>query len=461
MSQNREKLIDLLEDIVGNKWVIIEREFQSSYLKDETPLPMLPSAANDLILVKPFSTKQVSKILEIANKEKITVFPVGGRTGLVGGSVPTESGIILSLERMNNIEFDKENSMAIVEAGTTLGSFIEVSKRAGFFFPLHPGDEGAQIGGLISTNAGGVRAIKYGVMRNYVYGLEVVLPTGEILNLGGKLLKNNTGYNLMQLIIGSEGTLCVITRAVIKLYPECRYSSTMIVPFGNRYNAILSVNKILRSGIIPLGVEYIELRDINKAAKHINERWPVQEGNFQLLILLNATTDNELLFAYEKISEILPEYNPNDYFLAETNKEEEMILRIRSSLYTSMKSRIIDILDLTVPSNHLLDLISAVEKTAFKNHIDLPIYGHVGDGNLHVHILKEENTNQKKIEKIKKELYKVASNLGGVPTGEHGIGKIRTEEIKKALSEKEMYLMSKIKENFDPNNILNPGKILS
>ncbi|MEM3194389.1 MAG: FAD-binding oxidoreductase, partial [Candidatus Bathyarchaeia archaeon] len=192
-------IVENLKGVVGDKWVITEREFMENYLKDETPDPIRPKPAEDLILVKPSSTEEVSRILKIANENRIPVFPVGGRTGLVGGAVPTEPGIILSLERMSRIEVDEENLMAVAEAGATLGDLIKAAESAGLFFPPHPGDEGAQIGGLIATNAGGARAIKYGVMRNYVRGLEIVLPTGEILSLGGKLLKNNTGYDLMQL----------------------------------------------------------------------------------------------------------------------------------------------------------------------------------------------------------------------------------------------------------------------
>ncbi|RJS87798.1 FAD-binding oxidoreductase [Candidatus Bathyarchaeota archaeon] len=189
MTGKLEEMIENLKDIVGEEWVVTKREYMESYLRDETPDALRPSAADDLILVKPSSTDEVSQILKAANDMRIPVFPVGGRTGLVGGCVPTERGIILSLERMNKIEVDRENLMAVAEAGATLGDLIKAADDADLFFPLHPGDEGAQIGGLISTNAGGVRAVKYGVMRNYVKGVEVVLPTGEILNLGGMLLK--------------------------------------------------------------------------------------------------------------------------------------------------------------------------------------------------------------------------------------------------------------------------------
>ncbi|MCW4026918.1 MAG: FAD-binding oxidoreductase, partial [Candidatus Bathyarchaeota archaeon] len=327
MKQHEARLLDRLAEVVGKDWVITEREFMEPYLKDETPEPMQPSPASDLILVKPSSTREVSQVLGTANEERIPVFPVGGRTGLVGGSVPTEPGIILSLERMSKIEIDRENLMAIAEAGATLADLIKASGDANLFFPLHPGDEGAQIGGLIATNAGGVRAVKYGVMRNYVKGMEVVMPTGEVVNLGGHLVKNNTGYDLMHLIIGSEGTLCIITKAVIKLYPKSMFTATLVVPFNSRSDAIRSVQNILHSGVIPLAVEYVEIGEANASARHLGEEWPAQTGKAQLIIMLTGTTEDELLSACEKISTVSEENNACEIMLAETKEEQERILR--------------------------------------------------------------------------------------------------------------------------------------
>jgi len=460
MKLRRNTLLDRLVGIVGKDWVITDREFMGTYLKDETPEPMRPSPASNLILVKPSSTKEVSDVLRIANRESIPVFPVGGRTGLVGGSVPTEPGIILSLERMNQTEIDRENLMAVAEAGATLADLIKASVDAGLFFPLHPGDEGAQIGGLIATNAGGVRAVKYGVMRNYVKGLEVVLPTGEVLNLGGKLIKNNTGYDLMQLIIGSEGTLCVITKAVIKLYAESRFMATLVVPFEARFDAIRSVQNILHSGVIPLAVEYVEIDEANAAAKHLDEEWPVQTGKAQLLIILTGTTEDELLSACEKISRVSEENSAGEIMLAETKEEQERILRIRSNIYTTLKPHMIDILDVTVPPSRLGELLNAVDETARRHRVRLPVYGHAGDGNLHVHVMKEKDKELDYVEKVKREIYDAGLSLGGVITGEHGIGKIRTKEAALVLSAEELKLAKGIKRLFDPNNILNPGKVL-
>jgi len=449
-----------LEGIVGENWVVTERDLMEDYLKDETPDPICPSPAADVILVKPANTSEVSSILKLANRERIPVFPVGGRTGLVGGAVPDKPGIILSLERMNKIEIDQDNLMAIAEAGVTLGDLIKAVEDAGMFFPPHPGDEGAHVGGLIATNAGGVRAVKHGIMRDYVKGIEVVLPTGEVLSLGGKLLKNNMGYNLMHLMIGSEGTLGVITKAVIKLYPKSKFSVTLLVPFNRRLDAINVVPKILQSGITPLAIEYVEEEEIEKAAEHLNEKWPVEEDKAQLIIILTGMNEDELFSECEEISEICQKNGALETVLAETRQEQDRVLKIRSNVYTALKPEMCDILDVTVPPSRLGDLMDAVDEIAKKYGARIPVYGHAGDGNLHAHIMKEDGREPEYSEKMRKDIYKAGVSLGGVITGEHGIGKIRVKNLDLFLSKKEMELMKAMKSMFDPNNILNPGKVV-
>jgi glycolate oxidase len=372
----------------------------------------------------------------------------------VGGAIPTENGIILSLERMDRIEVDKENLMVIAEAGVTLDRLMRAADDAGLFFPPHPGDESAQVGGLVATNAGGARAVKYGVMRNYVRGLEVVLPTGEVLMLGGKLQKNNVGYDLMQLIIGSEGTLAVITKVILRLHPKFGATATLIIPFNNRQNAINSVPKILQNGIIPLAIEYVERDLMERTAKHLGEAWSVKEGNCYLLIIEAESTREQVLSESLRIAEICKENGSLEPLFVEPRDEQERILRIRSNIYSALKPETADILDVTVPPANIGKLIEAVDKIAKKYGTYLPTFGHAADGNLHVHIMKKD---LEIIEKLRNEIYKACLELGGVMTGEHGVGKIRTRNLHLYLSEKELELMRKIKKIFDPNNILNPG----
>ncbi|RLG96457.1 hypothetical protein DRO28_05575, partial [Candidatus Bathyarchaeota archaeon] len=281
----KEELVKELALIVGEDWIALEVEKILGYLYDQTPDPMKPEPSKDVVVVKPKNAKEVSKILLIANKYRVPVFPRGGGTGLAAACMPTMSGIILSLERMNKISIDKDNLMAEAEAGATLGDLIKAADEAGLFFPLHPGDEGAHIGGLIACNAGGVRAVKTGVMRNYVKGIEVVLPTGEILILGGKLVKNNAGYDLMQLIIGSEGTLGVVTKAWIRLQPRPQASATIIIPFEDRRKALEFVPKIFQIGVFPLAIEYVEKELADQTAKILGMSWPCKEGKYHLMLI--------------------------------------------------------------------------------------------------------------------------------------------------------------------------------
>ena len=456
----KAEIVEELRKIVGGDWVVTERDLMIDYLRDETADPVCPTPSLDTVLVKPLTTGEVSKILKLANKLMVPVFPAGGRTGLVGGSIPVKPGIILSLERMNKIEIDRDNLMAIAGAGVTLSDLIKAAEDADLFFPLHPGDEGAQIGGLIAANAGGVRAVKYGVMRSYVKGLEVVLPTGEALNLGGELLKNNAGYDLMNLVIGSEGTLCVITKAVIRLYPKTRFSVSLLIPFKNGRDAIKSVPEILQAGIIPLAIEYMETEGLKKTAEHLNEEWPTLEGEAQLLLILTGMNEDELLSECEQISEICQKNNSSEAVLAETREEQDKILKVRSNIYTVMKPEVYDILDVTVPPSKLAMLVDRINEIEERHGIRLPIYGHAGDGNLHVHIMWDEGRAVEYAEDVKREVYGASSVLGGVITGEHGIGRTRVKDFSFFADKKEIELMKAIKKVFDPNGILNPGKVL-
>jgi glycolate oxidase len=450
-----ESLVEQLEGIVGREAVVSSREKMESYLFDETCIPVRPSAVPDCILVKPANSMEVSKILRLANEKKVPVYPRGGGTGLVGGAVPTRSGIIVSLERMNRVEIDVENLMAVAEAGATLGGLLKAAEEAGLSFPPHPGDEGAQIGGLVACNAGGARAVKHGVMRSFVKGLEVVLPTGEILTLGGKLLKDNMGYNLMHLIIGSEGTLGIITKVVLRLNPKAPYSFTLLLPFNSRHDALNTVPRILRSGVTPLALEYVEKELMERSAEHLGEKW-VFNGKVFLIAIL-AGEENVVYSEAEKLSQICVENNGLEPSVAERRDEQESILRIRSNIYTALKHDSMDILDTTVPPSEVGKLADAIDAIAENHDAYIPVYGHAADGNVHSHIMKRD---AEKYEVLKREIYEATVSLGGTITGEHGVGKIRVKELYRFTHPKSIELMKGIKRLFDPNNILNPYTVL-
>jgi glycolate oxidase len=452
-------LLRELESIVGSDQVITRRESLLNYLSDETPALLEPKPANDVVVVKPLRVGEVSAIVRLANDHKIPIFPRGGGTGLVGGAVPTSNGIVLSMERMTQIQIDKENLMADAEAGVTLGQLGSAAREQGLSFPPHPGDENAQVGGMVATNAGGSRAVKHGVMRNNVRAVQVVFASGKIVDLGGKVHKDNVGYDLMQLMIGSEGTLGVVTKATLQLYGSENASITLVVPYTSRASAIATVPKIMRQAGPPQAIEYVEKDLMARAAEHLGRRWPVATGLYYLIIILAEASRDEVLAKSVQISDACKEYTPLDVFAAESASDQENILSIRSNLYTYLKPQVLDILDIVVPISKLEQIVSTIQGIAKETAAPMPVYGHAGDGNLHVHIMRKEGVTDvsKYVDDLSDRIYKAATEVGGVITGEHGIGRTRLSKIEKYLSQEEVDVMRNMKRIFDPNNILNPG----
>jgi glycolate oxidase len=454
------QFIDELRGVVGDKWVVEDLVAIERYLYDETAPPVRPSASREIIVVKPGSIDEVANVIKIANKYRVPVYPRGGGTSLVGGAVPTKPGIVLSLERLDRIYIDVESMVAEVEAGVTLGKLIEEAEKHGLMFPAHPGDEGAYIGGLIACNAGGSRAVRTGVMRNYVLGLEVVLPTGDILKLGGKTIKNNMGYNLAHLFIGSEGILGVIVKAYLRLYPKWRYTATAVIPFNNRSSAFRTVRKILSTGLIPLAIEYFDRQVIETSAKYLGVSWPIDIGQYYIMIILAEPVEETVLVELELIDRVAREEGGLEPFVFQREDEQKNVLKIRSEIYSALKSSTFDILDTTVPIGVIDRFIEMVSKIEEKYRIWLPTYGHVGDGNVHIHILNYPNFTQDTLEKIRDEIYDIAIQLGGTITGEHGIGYTRKRYVRKLLGDTWVKTMKMLKYVLDPNNILNPDKVL-
>ena len=454
-------IVEKLRDIVGSDWVITDEERMTDYLTDETPVEMRPQPARELVLVKPSDSQQVSAILKLANDEKVPVFPRGGGTGLCGGAIPTENGIILALERMKVIRIDRDNLMAIAEAGVTLRELIDRSEEAGLFFPPHPGDESAQVGGLVACNAGGSRAVKYGVMRSYIKGIEAVLPTGEVLSMGGALLKDNTGYNLMHLIIGSEGTLAIVTKAVLRLYAPGAASATMVIPYDSRHDAINTVPRILQSGIIPLAIEYMDRGIVELSAEHLGLEWPSKAGTAYLMVILEGKSKEEATSLCRDISQICEKCNGLEAVIGQTKKEQDRVLRIRSNIYLALKRDLVDALDIAVPPASMGKLMDAIDRIAERFGTTIPMCGHAGDGNLHPTLMKDLLGGcDDRLKAAKRAIYEEASRLGGIMTAEHGLGRIRLADLDIFLDDKKLELMKGIKKVFDPNGILNPGCVI-
>ncbi|MBK5243147.1 FAD-binding oxidoreductase [Clostridium sp.] len=457
------KIVESLKKIVGNDWVINDAEKISSYIKDETEHAIAPVPCYDCIVVKPANTEEISQVLKYANNESLIIIARGGGTGCAGAVVPIKPSVILSMERLNKIiEVDDNNMMVECEAGVTLMDLEERFKiHDSLFFPVHPGDEGAQVGGMVVQNAGGVRAVRYGVMRNQIKGLEVVLPTGEIIKTGGKLMKDNSGYDLTHLMIGSEGTLGIVTKAILKLYPKSSNTGSLIVSFTDKKAAVEVVPKILRKGIVPLAIEYLEKDFMLKSAKDLGLEWPAKKGIVDLYFILDEPKEDDLYETSAKIVEMCEENGAVDSLIAETAKEQRTILEIRSHGYPSIKSQVVDILDVAVPVGNITHYMNGIEELSKKYNVRMPSFGHVGDGNIHNFIMTETGEKPDCYNELSEEIYKLSIKLGGTITAEHGVGKIRNKSLHIQYSDKHLEIMRGIKNVFDPNNILNPGTGIS
>lgn len=456
-----QKTINEMANIVGMDYVITELHQKASYLYDEIEKPMRPAANEESIVVKPRDTEEISKIMKYANDNKITVVVRGGGTGLCGACTPTRESIILSTERLNRIiEIDEDNMVAVLEAGVTLFDLLEELENhecAGF--PVHPGDEGAQMGGMAVTNAGGARAVRHGVMRKHIQGMEIVLPTGEIMELGGKLIKNNAGYNLMELIIGSEGTLAVVTKIILKLYPKDKYTATIIAPFECFDDASRAVLEILKSGVTPLAVEYQDKHLFTETAKMLGTRWQAEKGNADLMIIISEKTENLLYETCRTINEICEKNNSYETLFAGKKSEQDELLLIRSQHYELIKDIIGHSFDTAVPVADVPAYLKELKDLASEYNTITNITAHIADGNIHSDIVLVDGKMPPYAEELKKKIFKACFRHNGTITGEHGIGKLRIDDLKLQKSELELNLMRGIKKLFDPNNILNPGTI--
>lgn len=458
-----------LENMVGEKNVLVRRDQLIDYSHDEFPSPAIHQIP--LAVVKPQDARQVKEIVKWANREKVPITARGGGTGLCGGCIAEAHGIVVSFEKLNRIvEIDVDNQMAVVESGVRLMDFYEAVEKKNLFFPPHPGDESATIGGVIATNAGGARAVKYGVIRNFIKGLEVVLPEGDIVQLGGKVLKNSTGYNLINLLIGSEGTLGIITQAIIHLIPPPKAQMTLIAPFDDLKSAIHLVPALSKAGIIPMAVEFIEVEAIHAAEDFMNKSWPCKGGKAHLMIIVDGFSEEEVLRCAEVIGEMCTRYGAQDVFVADEKGKQKEILEIRSRMYETIKAHVIEVLDIIVPPSQVPGHVEVVHELSKKYNMWLPTFGHAADGNVHTHLMKAwykqgswfpmpEPEWKEKYLVIRKALHDDARKRGGLVSAEHGIGLLKKEYLEDTIGSTSIEYMRRIKKVFDPNNILNPNKI--
>jgi glycolate oxidase len=455
--------IEAFRKIVGDAYVFVDDEVRSHYSHDETEdLHFLPD-----VVIKPASAEEISAILKICNRYKIPVTPRAAGTGLSGGALPHLGGVLLSIERLNNIiEIDERNLQLITEPGVITEVLQDAVKARGLFYPPDPSSRGScMIGGNIAENSGGPKAVKYGVVKDYVLNLEVVLPTGEIIWTGANVLKNATGYNITQLIVGSEGTLGIVTKAVLKLIPLPKHDLLMLVPFKNEEKACAAVSAIFMAGYTPSAMEFMERDAIEWAMRYIdNSVVPLDdEVQAHLLIEVDGNDLDLLMKDMEGISEIVSQFDSGEILFADDEQQKAALWKLRRRVGEAVKAHsIYKEEDTVVPRAELPVLLKGVKDIGRRYGFHSVCYGHAGDGNLHVNIIKgdltDEEWNGSLIVAIR-EIFELVKKLGGTISGEHGVGLVQKNYLPIVFDEVQMRLMKEIKQIFDPNNILNAGKI--
>ncbi|MBV9961894.1 MAG: FAD-binding protein [Parafilimonas sp.] len=456
-------LINQLQNICGNANVFFDVESLHHYGHDETEKLLYPPD----VVVKPTSTKEISQILKYCNENLIPVTPRGAGTGLSGGAIPQNGGVVISTEKLNTIlEIDERNLQVTTEPGVITEVLQNAVKEKGLFYPPDPSSRGSCfIGGNISENSGGPKAVKYGVVKDYVLNLEVVLPSGEIIWTGANVLKNSTGYNLTQLIVGSEGTLGIVTKIVLKLIPLPKYDLLMLAPFASLEKASEAVSAIFRAGFTPSAMELVEIDALQIVSKMVDSYVvPIDESiAAHLIVEVDGNNLDVLMSEMEAIAELLNQYEAGEVFFADDAQQKTELWKLRRRTAEAVKLAGYTIEeDTVVPRAELPALIKGVKALGRQHNFHAVCYGHAGDGNLHIRIKKEGIPNSygnEEMNRILRALFKLVKSLGGTISGEHGIGLIQKDFMHIVFDEANLNIMRSIKKVFDPNNILNPGKI--
>jgi glycolate oxidase len=456
-----DEIIQKINDIVGSRNVFTDKDEIEDYSFDETPFvqPYFPH-----VVVKPSNIQSISKLLALANNERIPVTPRGAGTGLSGGCVPIYGGVVLSLERINRIlEVDKDNFVAVVEPGLILSDLRGEVEKQGLYYPLYPGEMTATIGGNVATNAGGMSAVRYGVTRHHILGLEAALPSGEVIKTGGKFVKCSTGYDLTQLISGSEGTLAVVTKIIVKLTTKLVRREVLFVPFVNLQSAINAVPDILRLDMVPIGLEFMEKSIIDIVEKYLGREMPYHQYDAFLMIIMEGESDNDILEYFSKVEEICRKFGAVEAMLPGSERAKRRLIEAREKFGYAIKSFApTEIIDMVVPRSEIARFVERVKEISRKNNIPVIVFGHAGDGNVHLHpICVDMRVEEwrKKLPDVIGDIYHAGVSFGGAISGEHGIGYIKKAYVPLQMDPALLNIMKSVKTAFDPKNILNPGKI--
>ncbi len=452
------RIIDQLRQIVGKDQVSAEKADLICYSYDATQQKFMPD-----VVVHPQTSEQISRIMRLANTEKVPVFPRGAGSGFTGGSLPTKGGIVLTTERMDKIlEIDEENLVAVVQPGVVTEQFQIAVEKVGLFYPPDPASlKFSTLGGNVAECAGGPRCVKYGVTKDYILGLEVVTPTGDIITTGGPTMKGVVGYDLTKLMCGSEGTLGIVTRIVIKLLPLPEAKKTMLVLFDSIDGAARAVSAIVRNKIIPTTLEFMDGRTLDCVKQATGLQVP---DAARAVLIIEVDGDREFLDKQaRRIADIIQPLGVVETRIAETPEESEALWQIRRSVSASLRKVNPDKYneDICVPRSKVPEMIRKVDEISDRYGVPIVNFGHAGDGNIHVNIMIDKKIpgEQEKAEKAIKEVFEGALALGGTMSGEHGIGIAKAPYIPLEITPETALYMKTLKKALDPNNILNPGKI--
>ena len=418
------------------------------------------------VVVQTLTTEEVSAVMKYCNEHRIAVTPRGAGTGLCGGCVAIHGGVVLSTEKMKKVlEVDVKNMTATVEPGVLLMEFPKSLEGTGLFYPPDPGEKTATMGGNAMTNAGGMRAVRYGVTRDYVLGMEVVLPSGEVINLGGKNVKTSSGYSLIDLMVGSEGTLGILTKMMVKLIPEPKVNLSLLMPFDDLDACIGAVPAVLGCGCEPTAVEFMEREVIACAETYLGKQFPDTSADAYLLVRLDGPSTESLKPAMDQLTDLALSIGAKDVLLADTDERKESIWNARGAFLEAIKGStpVMDECDVVVPRDVIPAFVRKTVEIGKKLNVRICSFGHAGDGNLHVYACKDELPDdvwEKAVEQVMEELYEAAKEMGGEVSGEHGIGHAKKGFLAESVGEAQIRLMQGIKAAFDPNGILNPGKVI-
>ena len=457
---NKEDLIALQKMLPGR--VFDGRQINEDYYHDELGTAFgVPD-----VLVKVLSTEEVSEVMAYAFGRTIPVVVRGSGTGLVGGAVATHGGIMLDTSMMKKVlELDENNLTVTVQTGILLMELAAYCDERGFQYCPDPGEKSATIGGNISTNAGGLRAMKYGVTRDAVRAITVVLPSGEIMKFGSKVVKNSIGYDLKDLIIGSEGTLGIVTEATLKIIPKPEFAISILVPFRSMKDAISTVPKIIRAQVTPVATEYMSQDVILFAEEYLGKKFPTHASDAYLLLTFDGNTREAIMHDMETIADLCLENDAIDVFMIDTEERSASVWSARSAFLEAIKSSTdqMDECDVVVPRSRVADFILYTHEVAKEVGLRIPSFGHAGDGNLHIYLCRDGLDDvqwENRKEKAFSLMYEKSKEMGGLVSGEHGIGLDKRKYLLDMLGERQLELMRGIKNVFDPKGILNPGKVI-